>query len=92
MQIVIELHYYCGSPSLRRGEFYVNTRAYRENHHLEAARIALDFFKQIRRESLTEVKLEKIIYNSEYDITELVKDLEWERQRRIEQEYDDLPF
>lgn len=92
MQINIEIHYFCESPGLTRGSFYVNVRAFRENPDREAARVALDWFKKVRREGLSEVKLEKILYNSEHDITELVKQLELEYLRRIEKESDDLPF
>lgn len=92
MQIVIEIHYYSVSPGLRRGEFYIKDWAFKNDPDGEAARIALDFFKLVRRESLAEVKLEKIIYNSEHDITDLVKQLEWEYRQKIEKEYDDLPF
>lgn len=80
MQIVIALHYFVnGVKTLRQGEFRVNIRNYEEDPDKEAARIAYDWLRKVRREYIYKVNFYKSLYNG-IDITEEVK--QWEQLSR----------
>ncbi|MFY0762129.1 hypothetical protein AB1K32_25345 [Metabacillus dongyingensis] len=73
MQIVIDLHYFVnGMKSLQSGYFKVNERKFKINPDEEAARVALAWFKNVKREFIYEVDIYKVLYN-QIDITEIVK-------------------
>ncbi|UAL53519.1 MULTISPECIES: hypothetical protein [Metabacillus] len=73
MQIVIDLHYFVnGMKTLQCGYFKVNVREFNINPHEEAASVALEWFKKLKRDFIYNVELYKVLYN-QIDITELVK-------------------
>ncbi|MCM3599022.1 hypothetical protein M4D55_25115 [Metabacillus idriensis] len=73
MQIGIDLHYFVnGMKTLQCGYFKVNVREFKINPDEEAARVALEWFKKVKRNFNYEVNLYKVLYN-QIDITELVK-------------------
>ena len=85
MNILIEIHYDIrGSKGLRRGEFTVNKYRYLQDPFQEVINVTKKWIYQLELES-PEMKIEKIIYNREHDITELViKEMRYFN--------DDLPF
>jgi hypothetical protein len=56
---------------MRRGSFSVDPFGFEVNPNQEAARVAIEFLKMIRKEGHIEEIIE-VIYNGEHDITELV--------------------
>ncbi|MDQ0860022.1 hypothetical protein [Bacillus sp. V2I10] len=73
MQILITLHYFVADGKFRQsGDFKVDVRSYKEDPDKEAARVAYEWFREIRREFIYNVELYKALYN-EIDITEIVK-------------------
>ncbi|WP_307437797.1 hypothetical protein [Bacillus sp. V2I10] len=50
----------------------MNVREFNNNPDEEAARVALGWFKQVKRDFIYEVDLYKVLYN-QIDITDLVK-------------------
>ena len=72
MQIVIDLYYFVnGMKTLQCGYFKVNLRNYKEDPDKEAARVAYEWFRQVKRDFIYEVRLHKALYY-EIDITEEV--------------------
>jgi hypothetical protein len=60
---------------MRRGSFPVNSFEFEIDPDQEAARVAYEWIKQIRREGHIEEIIE-VFYNGENDITELVKEID----------------
>jgi FAD synthase len=60
---------------MRRGSFSVNTFEFDIDSNQEAARVAYEWVKQIRREAHIEEIIE-VVYDQDKDITELVRELE----------------
>lgn len=60
---------------LQRGEFSVNAQRFNMDPDREASRVAMEFLELIRRESHVS-EIEKVIFNGDHDITELVKQLD----------------
>jgi len=82
MTVIIEIHYAAASRGYKRGEFQLRGRT--------PEFIALQFWKQIKKELSFRVQLEKVIVEGDQDITKLVKDLE---QQELENTLNDnLPF
>lgn len=82
MNVVIEIHYKSDSRALQTGTFPLRGR--------KPEQVALDFWKQIKKEMSYRAELEKVIANGDQDITQLVIDLEeheWNKTMN-----DDLPF
>lgn len=71
MQILITLHYFVNDDGKFRqsGDFKVNVKNYKEDPDKEAARVAYEWFRKVKREFIYEVTLHKALYN-EIDITE----------------------
>jgi hypothetical protein len=63
------------SRILQRGSFPVNARRFKEDPHLEAARVTCAWIKQIRREAHIEEIIE-VIYDDNNEITDLVLKIE----------------
>jgi len=84
MNVTIEIHYTASSRIVQGASFPLRGR--------KPERIALEWWKQIKREMSYHAQLEKVIINGDQDITELV--LALEKQDRIKQFYsaEDLPF
>lgn len=82
MNITIEIHYEAGSRGFKCGEFQLRGR----DHEY----VALQFWKQIKKELSYRAALEKVIVDGDRDITQLVKDLE--EQDWLNSMNDDLPF
>ena len=79
--ITIEIHYKADSKLMQRASFPMRGR--------KPEWVALDFWKQIKKEMPYPVELEEVLAANE-DITELVKDLE--KQELLNTMNDDLPF
>jgi hypothetical protein len=60
---------------MRGGSFPVNIRRFKDNPEREAARIAFEWMKEIRKEGHIEEIL-KVTYDEDHDITDLVIALE----------------
>lgn len=77
MKINLELHLkFEGTGSLHFDHPVVNARYFREDPHKEAARWAYKRFKAILREhGYIDLVIDKIIYNREHDITDLVQEM-----------------
>lgn len=73
------------SKLMQRGSFPVNIKRYEKFPDHEAAYVAHDWLKEIRKEAHVEEILE-VIYNEDHDITDLVKKLD------NTQYQDNLPF
>jgi hypothetical protein len=84
MNISIEVHYSSGgSRALRKGSFPLRGR--------KPEYVALEFWKQIKKDHSQHAELEQIIVDGDQDITQLVLDLEKEKRIKIMNE-DNLPF
>ncbi|WHY93737.1 hypothetical protein QNK12_09865 [Neobacillus cucumis] len=81
-EVTIEIHYNVNSRITQKGSFPLRGR--RPEH------VALAFWKQIRKEMSYHAILEKVLIDGGKDITQLVKDLETDQWRNIEDV--DLPF
>lgn len=77
MNVTIEIHYTASSKITQGASFPL--------HGQKPEKVALDWWKQIKREMSYRVELEKVIINGDQDITELVKELENQEWRRIMQ-------
>jgi exonuclease III len=82
MNVVIEIHFISGSRGLQKGSFKQRGR--------KPENIALDFWKEIKKEMSHRAKLEKVIVDGDQDITHLVIDLEKEEWHKSME--DNLPF
>jgi len=72
MNVHIALHYVNrGNKKMRRGDFKVNPIRYREDPFQEAVRVAKEWINQLVLEE-PEMIIQRIVYNQEHDITELV--------------------
>lgn len=64
-----------GTKAFRQANFTVNTYRFKQDPNQESARVAYDWIKQLKRES--EISgLNKVVWNEENDITDLVKHLD----------------
>jgi hypothetical protein len=82
MNVSIEIHYKSDSRTLQKGYFPLRGR--------KPEKVALEFWKQIKKEMSHRAELEKVIVDGDQDITQLVKDLE---QREWNNSLNDnLPF
>ncbi|MEH7484761.1 hypothetical protein V7157_27560 [Neobacillus drentensis] len=82
MNVVIEIHYKSDSRALQAGTFPLRGR--------KPEQVALDFWKQIKKEMSYHAELEKILAFGDQDITQLVIDLEKEEWNKSMN--DNLPF
>ncbi|SDM16905.1 hypothetical protein [Bacillus sp. OK048] len=84
MNVIIEIHYAASSRTYQKGEFRLKGQ--------KSEKIALDFWKQIKKELSYRAALEKVLCNGD-DITQLVKDLEKAERKKIDDIANDyLPF
>ncbi|MEH7503313.1 hypothetical protein V7152_15090 [Neobacillus drentensis] len=82
MNVVIEIHYKSDSRALQTGTFPLKGRT--------PVQVALDFWKQIKKEMSYRAQLEKVIADGDQDITQLVialEEQEWNKSMD-----DNLPF
>jgi hypothetical protein len=82
MNVIIEIHYKVDSRALQKGNFPLRGR--------KPERIALDFWKQIKKNMFHRAELEKVIVEGDQDITQQVIDLEKEEWKK--EMNDNLPF
>ncbi|MFP5114835.1 hypothetical protein ACSU64_20995 [Bacillaceae bacterium C204] len=82
MNIMIEIHYDAGSKSLQCGSFQLKGR--------KREIVALQWWKQIKKEMSHHAQLEKVIINGTQNITDLVRELEDQEFKKAM--VDDLPF
>ncbi|PGY10625.1 hypothetical protein [Bacillus sp. AFS031507] len=80
--IKIEIHYYANSKALQQGSFPLRGK--------KPEVIALEWWKQIKKNMSQHAELEKVVVNGDQDITELVMELEDKEVKRIMD--DNLPF
>jgi hypothetical protein len=84
MTVIIEIRYAAASRGYQKGDFQVRGR--------EKEQVALDCWKQIKKELSYRAELEKVLCNGD-DITQLVKNLEAaDRKRKDDIANDYLPF
>lgn len=83
MNISIEIHYKADSKISRSASFQLKGR--------KPELIALNWWKQIKKEMSYHAELEKVIINRDQDITQQIKDLEIQEWRNIEDKWN-LPF
>jgi hypothetical protein len=83
MNVTIEIHYKSDSSALQKGSFQLRGKKPEE--------LALNYWKQIKKELSYRAKLEKVIVDGDQDITQLVLDLEKQTMLKIMNE-DNLPF
>lgn len=78
MNINITIHYRSTSDSrlLQSGYFPVNSLEFKKDPNKEAARVAYEWWKLIKRDMSFQVIIDKVTYNEEHNITELVKQLD----------------
>lgn len=81
MNITIEIHYKADSKLMQRASFPLRGR--------KPERVALEFWKSIKKDMPYPVELEEVVAAGE-DILELVKELE--RQELLKIMNDELPF
>ena len=88
MKILLTVHLYARETNfLKSGDFAVLSSEFRKDPDWTAAIVAYEWIRQINREFgySDDFKINKVIYNEDIDITELVKKVE-------PIEHDDLPF
>ena len=83
MNVTIEIHYIANSRLTQSGSFRLRGK--------QPVQVALDFWKQIKKEMSYHAKLEKVIVDGDKDITDLVQELEKSEWRNVENHWD-LPF
>lgn len=78
MNITIQIFYTSDYDSklMQKASFPVNTYHFKQKPDQEAARVAFEWWKLIKHDLSYRVKIEKVIYNGENDITELIKQLD----------------
>jgi hypothetical protein len=77
MYITIKIFYQgYSSRILQQASLPVNVYRFKSDPHQEAAYVAYEWFKEINRNMPFRAEIEKIIYNADGDITELVKHLD----------------
>lgn len=78
MNIIIRIDYTSdlGSKMMKQASFPVNSYKYKQNDNNEAARVAFNWWKVIKHEMSYRAILEKVTYNGDNDITELVKQID----------------
>lgn len=88
MKIIIETRLNIeGNRNMRRGEFFVNDRDFNADPHFTVGIIAYEWIEKQKAETGQRTTIvEKVIWNDEHDITELVKEI------RPLEPVDDLPF
>ncbi|WP_153124705.1 hypothetical protein [Peribacillus tepidiphilus] len=85
MNVTIELHLYArGTRWMQRGSFPVKVSDFKKDPDFAAAVVAYEWIRQIKMEMGLDAEVEKVIYDGEHDITEIVK--------QIRPVIDDLPF
>ncbi|MCQ6281608.1 hypothetical protein [Bacillus sp. EB600] len=83
MNVTIEIHYIAASRLTQSGSFLLRGK--------QPVQVALNFWKQIKKEMSFHAKLEKVIVDGDKDITDLVKESEKSEWRNVENNCD-LPF
>jgi hypothetical protein len=84
MTVTIDIHYTASSSrALQSGSFPLRGK--------KPEMVAYDFWRQIKKVMSYRAELEKVIINGNNDITELVKGLEKQEWRKIEDNWN-LPF
>lgn len=78
MKINIQIHYTStyDSKMVQGGSFPVNAYQFKKDPDKEAARVALTWWKLIKKDLSYKVAIVEVTYNLEHDITALVKQLE----------------
>lgn len=85
MKINLEVHTQInGSRGLRRGAFPVMPGDFKKEPDWTAAIAAYEWIREIKKQHPYEVVIEKVIYDGENDITELVS--------KVRPKIGDLPF
>jgi hypothetical protein len=76
-----------GNAGMRRGQFYVNDKEFKENPDFTVGVIAYEWIQKQKAEfGHRHTVIEKVVWNDQHDITDLVKQI-----RPIEPP-DNLPF
>lgn len=75
MNILIKINYKSDSDSklLQKASFPVNTYKFKQDPNKEAARVAYEWWKFVKREMSYRVRITEVTYNEGNDITELVR-------------------
>lgn len=76
MQISIRIIYRSDSRLMQKASFPVNIKLFKEDPAKEAARLAYEWWKQIKKKMSYRAEIESVVYNEEIDITELVRQME----------------
>ncbi|MFB3168493.1 hypothetical protein P5G62_015350 [Neobacillus sp. 179-C4.2 HS] len=85
MNVNIQIHYITSSKAYQKGDFHLRGR--------KPEQVALEFWKQIKKDMSYNAELEKVIVDGNIDITQLVKELEGKERKKIDNFVDDyLPF
>lgn len=82
MYVFLEIQYKAASRATQSGSFPLRGR--------KPEKVALEFWKQIQKEMSYHANIEKVMLNSEMDITQLVLDLQEQEWNKALQ--DGLPF
>lgn len=83
MTVFIQIHYKADSRGSQQSSFPLKGR--------KIEQVALEWWKQIKKEMSYHAVLEKVIVDGE-EITQLVKDLEEDEWRKKNDDINDLPF
>jgi hypothetical protein len=85
MNVTIEIHYISNQTKvMQAGSFPLRGKSKEQ--------VALNWWKQIKKEMSYHAQLEKVIANGDKDITELVKELEKKEWRKRDETSGNLPF
>lgn len=78
MKVTIKIIYTSDGTTkiMQRASFPVNTKYFKDDPDQEAARVAFDWWKHIKRNMFHRVLINEIFYNENHDITKLVKELD----------------
>jgi hypothetical protein len=83
LNVTIDIHYLSGSKGATYGSFQLKGKKPEE--------VALQYWNEIKRELSYRAKLEKVIINGAEDISEMVKNLENQALKNIDDNWN-LPF
>ncbi|MEH7442765.1 hypothetical protein V7201_10715 [Bacillus sp. JJ1122] len=72
MNITIDLYLIANDTNFsQRGSFPVRVTPFKQDPHKEAARVAGEWLRRIRRDMTYPVGIRRVVYNGDQDITEL---------------------
>lgn len=76
MEISIRVIYQSDSRLMQKASFSINIKNFKDDPDKEAARVAYEWWKQIKSDMSYRAKIVNVVYNEDIDITDRVMQLE----------------